>query len=227
MRQSERTGAYRAAFETLIATGALFLCSCSRRQLAGAGVYPGSCRACVLETAATADGAVDEAAVRIRAGAELIAFEDRVFGPQQEQLDEVTGDFVVRRRDGLFAYQLATVVDDADAGITDVVRGADLLDNTARQLFLRRRLGLSEPRHAHFPVVAGRDGAKLSKQTFAVAIETRDAATNLHVSLSLLGQAPPGDLCRATPAAILDWGERHWQIERVPVAHTFPGFVSI
>jgi glutamyl-Q tRNA(Asp) synthetase len=167
------------------------------------------------------------AAVRIRVPAARYAFIDEVFGPQGESLGAHTGDFIVRRRDGLFAYQLAVVVDDAAAHVSHVVRGADLLDNTPRQLFLMDQLGLDRPSYAHIPVITDRTGAKLSKQTFARAITPRHAALNLYQALALLGQEPEPELLHATPGVLLAWAQAHWRLDQVPAAPHFSDFVSI
>lgn len=226
-RQSEHIDAYRAAFSQLIDTGCLFLCSCSRRSLRGLTSYPGTCRSRVLHSEAEAGAAAGQAAVRIRVPAARFAFVDEVFGPQGEALDAHPGDFIVRRRDGLFAYQLAVVVDDAAAQVSHVVRGADLLDNTPRQLYLMDQLGLYPPTYAHFPVIIDRTGAKLSKQTFARAITPHDATVNLHLALALLGQEPAPELLHAAPEVLLAWARAHWSLDQVPATPHFPDFVSI
>ena len=230
VRQSERTEAYRAAFSTLIDAAELFQCSCSRRSLRGHTVYPGTCRSRILGNLAEADAVAGQAAVRICVPAARYEFVDAVFGSTTgsgESLDAGPGDFIVRRRDGLFAYQLAVVVDDAAAQISHVVRGADLLDNTPRQLFLMDQLGLDPPRYAHIPVITDRTGAKLSKQTFARAITPRDAAMNLYLALTLLGQRPVPELLHATPPILLAWARAHWKLDLVPAAPHFADFVSI
>ena len=227
VRQSERTDAYRAAFSKLVDTGGLFLCSCSRRSLRGHTVYPGTCRSRTLRNEAEADAATGLAAVRIRVPNANYVFADQIFGPQGEFLDAHTGDFIVRRRDGLFAYQLAVVVDDAAAQVSHIVRGADLLDNTPRQLFLMDQLGLDPPRYAHIPVITDRTGAKLSKQTFARAITGQDATLDLHLALTLLGQDPEPELLHASPRILLAWAQSHWRLDLVPAAPHFPDFVSI
>ena len=225
--QSERTDAYRAAFSKLLDTGALFLCGCSRRSLRGHAVYPGTCRLRTVRSEADADAASGLAAIRIRVPATRYSFVDEVFGPQGEALDAHPGDFIVRRRDGLFGYQLAVVVDDAAAHVSHVVRGADLLDNTPRQLYLMEQLGLRPPTYAHFPVIVDRTGAKLSKQTFARAITPHDATANLYLALALLGQEPAPELVHAAPDVLLAWARAHWALDQVPATSHFADFVSI
>lgn len=227
VRQSERTDRYRAAFSRLVDAGELFLCSCSRRSLRGLTVYPGTCRSRIIHSVSNADAATGLAAVRIRVPATRYAFVDEVFGVQGESLDAHTGDFIVRRRDGLFAYQLAVVVDDAAAHVSHVVRGADLLDNTPRQLYLMDQLGLDPPGYAHIPVITDRTGAKLSKQTFARAITPRDAAMNLYLALELLGKEPEPELLHAAPRVLLAWARAHWALNQVPATSRFSDFVSI
>lgn len=206
--QSQRQAAYADAVAQLQQGGHVFWCSCSRRELGHHAIYPGHCRAC---TRARAD-----AAVRLRVPAGAIHFHDRVFAAQNEDVESAVGDFVIRRRDGLFAYQLAVVVDDAWQGVTDVVRGADLLDNTARQILLQRMLGLPTPRYMHLPLALHADGSKLSKQTFAQALPLPADTQLLWQALRWLGQQPPAALKIATPARLLDWGLQHWQAQAIP-----------
>lgn len=176
--QTRRTGLYDVALEQLVARGAAYPCSCSRREIAdsqlrlgqsGAGlVYPGTCRN-GLAAGKTAR------AMRLRvpdAPDDAYSFDDRLIGVTRQHLARDVGDFVIRRTDGYWAYQLAVVVDDAAQGVTDVVRGADLLDSTPRQLFLQQVLDLPHPQYLHVPVVANADGEKLSKQTGALAFDT-------------------------------------------------------
>ncbi len=169
--QSRRSALYEEAFARLRTAALAYPCTCSRRDIdsaaraAGlpAGVYPGTCR----ERPA---GARARPAWRVRVPDETVAFADRACGHFAQHLAREVGDFVVRRADGRWAYQLAVVVDDAEQGITDIVRGADLLDNTPRQIFLQRALGFATPRYLHVPVVTNERGEKLSKQTGARAL---------------------------------------------------------
>lgn len=176
--QSERQAAYRAAFERLRAAGLVYPCSCTRKEIVDSitsvrepgreAVYPGTCRNGVRSGRAPR-------AWRVRVDAARIVFTDRARGVKEDDLARTTGDFVLLRADGQWAYQLAVVVDDADAGVTHVVRGADLLDSTPRQLYLADRLGLARPQYLHVPVVANQAGEKLSKQSGAVALDTSSA----------------------------------------------------
>jgi glutamyl-Q tRNA(Asp) synthetase len=173
VRQSERASFYDAALATLDARGALFACACTRRDLedaplssAGERVYPGTCRGGIPP--ASAGNA--QRSLRVRVGDATVSFVDRLQGAQAQHLARDVGDFVVRRADGLAAYQLAVVVDDAEQQVTDVVRGADLLASTPRQLHLQHLLRLPTPRYLHVPVAIGASGEKLSKQTHALAL---------------------------------------------------------
>ena len=220
MRQSERDAAYRAALETLRSRSALFECCCTRREIAdssiadgGEAVYPGTCRG-GLPPGRSAR------ATRVRVDGEPVAFEDRVMGPMTQDLAREAGDFVVLRADGLIAYQLAVVVDDAAQGITDVVRGADLLASTARQIHLQRLLGLPTPRHAHLPAAINARGEKLSKQTRAAPLDAANAAPSLVAALEFLGQSPPGSLARASVREVWQWAGENWKLSRVPKQRT-------
>ncbi|WP_127079110.1 tRNA glutamyl-Q(34) synthetase GluQRS [Rhodomicrobium lacus] len=208
--QSGRLDAYAHALETLRRAGNVFWCRCSRADLAriGGAVYPGTCHAFTAPR--------DDAAVRLRVPAGVVDFADRVFGPQREDVAATVGDFVVLRRDGLFAYQLAVVVDDAFQAVTDVVRGADLLDNTARQIVLQRLLGLPEPRYMHLPLALNADGSKLSKQTHAKELPTPADSRLLWRALAFLGQDVPPEMPPAPCAEILRHGVGHWSPAAVP-----------
>lgn len=213
--QSARLEAYQAVFERLRAAGDLFPCACSRSEMAdsalardGSRIYPGTCR----------DGMPAgrrARAWRIRAGGH-ITFEDRIQGHQQEDLARDVGDYVVLRADGQFAYQLAVVADDADAGVSHVVRGSDLLGSTGRQIHLQHRLGYPTPAYAHLPVVINAAGEKLSKQTLAAPVDAVAPTTALLMALNFLGQNPPDALRRASLAEIWTWAVAHWRCEQVP-----------
>jgi glutamyl-Q tRNA(Asp) synthetase len=214
--QSRRTALYAAAFETLRLCGAVYPCACSRREIAdsmlapdGAPIYPGTCRK------GLAAGRVPRA-WRLRVEDEAARFEDRVQGICRQDVGRDVGDFVLLRADGLFAYQLAVVVDDAEQGITDVVRGADLLESTPRQILLQQRLGLPRPRYAHLPVAVNAAGEKLSKQTGAEALDAARPAGQLLQALRFLGQEPPPGLADAALSEVWAWARLNWKIERVP-----------
>lgn len=215
--QSRCKARYQAALEQLQRQGDVFWCRCTRSDLArfGQSVYPGLCR---LHTSP-----LNNAAVRLRVPAPCPQhFPDRVFGEQREDVAAVTGDFVIRRRDGFFAYQLAVVVDDAEQGVTHIVRGADLLDNTCRQIYLQQRLGYSTPDYAHIPLIVNAKGEKLSKQTGALGLDAAHAGKLIWLALDLLGQSPDAALARETPTVILTEAVRRWQITRVPSGLQLP-----
>lgn len=214
--QSRRSDAYDAALEHLRNAGWLYECSCTRSEIAATGrrgpfgiIYPGTCRD------ATQRRRRRQHSLRVRTHERPIRFEDLLQGPQEQQLQNTSGDFVVRRADGLYAYQLAVVVDDGEQGISDVVRGADLLDSTPRQIHLQQLLGLPTPRYLHLPVAANARGEKLSKQTRAAPLDEHTPGDNLWRALEFLGQAPPAELRRALPRETLAWARREWNVGRV------------
>ena len=218
--QSRRAGLYRAAFERLVATRAVYPCGCTRREIAdsalaidGARIYPGTCRQ-GLTAGKTAR------AFRVRTEDTPIDFTDRLQGPIRQSVGREAGDFVLLRADGFFAYQLAVVVDDADQRVTQVVRGADLLDSTARQIHLQRLLAYPTPDYLHLPVAVNAKGEKLSKQSGADAT----GAALLPLAFEFLGHALPGELVRAPAAELLAWGIAHWDVARVPKARAIPVF---
>lgn len=207
--QSTRDDVYRIAFEQLAAAGELYHCICSRRRLRAEtdGVYPGTCRD---------RGLAGSGAVRVRVHDAAPSFVDRHAGPVRQDLQSDVGDFIIRRRDGLWAYQLAVVVDDAAQGITDVVRGIDILDSTPRQIHLQQLLGLPTPRYLHFPVLRrASDGSKLSKQARAAPVKADSARANIARVLGWLGLTPEPDAPVATQlAGALD----QWSPSRLPTA---------
>jgi glutamyl-Q tRNA(Asp) synthetase len=182
LRQSTRASAYRASLDHLLADGTAFPCWCSRTDLAAAG---GIHRTCVR---GPIDGRVPAIRLRVEDGTE-IGFDDALRGPIRQRLDIEVGDFVLFRADGLWAYQLAVVVDDAAQGVTDVVRGADLLDSTPRQILLQRALGLPTPRYAHLPLVLDTAGRKLSKSDAAQPVSAAGPTAALRRAWRQLGQS--------------------------------------
>lgn len=215
VRQSDRTRHYERALERLRSQGVVYRCRCSRKEISDSGlagpegpIYPGTCRS--LELPLTTPGAE-----RFLTQDEPVEFVDRVQGTIIQRVEHDVGDFVLKRRDGLHAYQLAVVVDDADQGITDVVRGADLLWSTPRQIALQRRLGYPTPRYLHVPVATNAQGEKLSKQTFARAVGHEDRCADLRQALQFLGQpAPAGD----RPEELLAAAASAWDTRRIPRA---------
>jgi glutamyl-Q tRNA(Asp) synthetase len=203
--QSERTAHYAAAVNSLTGHGSTFECSCPRRERDRASGYPGTCRQGPTRTGPTA--------TRFRVDDAVVSFEDRVQGTCTFSLRE-RGDVIVRRRDGAFAYQLAVVVDDALQGVSDVVRGADLLDSTPWQIALQGTLSLPTPTYTHLPLVVESTGAKLAKSRHSVALDPKAAGRQLHQALELLRQEPPATLELAPVATVLQWAVAHWQPER-------------
>lgn len=220
--QSERDEAYRDALEKLRSAGRVFPCACTRRELAdsalapdGAQIYPGTCRHGLPSSRAAR-------AWRLRVDSARVGFEDLVQGRIDTDLARDVGDFVLKRADGLFAYQLAVVVDDAAVGVTHVVRGADLLASTARQIFLQHCLGLPTPVYAHLPAAINSAGEKLSKQTRAAALDCDHPVPSLVDALTFLGQAVPRELADANVSDVWDWALGHWLLSRVRRVATLP-----
>ena len=207
--QSASKAAHAEALKRLLETGNAYPCGCSRRDLADAPrgplgiIYPGTCRA-----GCTAS----ETAVRVRTNDAPIGFIDGLQGAHQERLESESGDFVVWRRDGLVAYHLAVVVDDYEQGITEIVRGIDLMDSTCRQIWLQRLLGYPTPDYLHIPVATHADGQKLSKLTGAAAVPLGRPQEALVRVLEALGQRPPQNLVGASLAGIWTWAIANWHI---------------
>lgn len=224
--QSRRHDLYHAALMRLQLAGDVYPCACSRSEISAATtrksvdgglLYPGTCRAGLAASKAAR-------AWRMRVPDLEFRFVDGVQGDAQQNLARDVGDFVLFRADGQFAYQLAVVVDDALQGINAVVRGVDLLDSTARQMWLQERLGLPTPTYAHLPVVVNAAGEKLSKQTQAAAIDPSAGIAALIAALRFLGHPAPAELAGAPLAELWDWATRHWSLAKVPaVRAVFPG----
>jgi len=204
--QSARLDLYRDALGKLASLS--YPCACTRKELEdsalaidGSRIYPGTCRGGMAPGKAAR-------AVRIRTDAATVRFDDRVQGEIAQAVETEVGDFVLLRADGVFAYQLAVVVDDDAQGVTDVVRGADLLDSSARQIYLQRLLGIATPRYLHVPVATNGAGEKLSKQTRAPDARPE----HLPRALGFLGLQPPAGVAGTE---LLDWAVRHWDSARV------------
>lgn len=204
VRQQDRLAQYEQALTKLAAQGLTYACACSRKTLQGHTRYPATCRDAALDPA--------EHAIRLKVDDIDLWFDDRIQGRQHENLHHTLGDFVLKRRDGIISYQLAVVVDDAAQGVTEVMRGADLLDNTARQMRLGDCLGLPRLTYAHLPLAINSLGQKLSKQNLAQPLVNRQASTLLRQALLALGQPDP---CAGSPAQLLQHGVRHWQLSQV------------
>jgi glutamyl-Q tRNA(Asp) synthetase len=278
--QSQRTAAYDEALQQLQASGAVYPCCCTRKEIADSAlhgieglVYPGTCRDGIpsgregrawrtrtdylyRHSRAGGNPAIQNAFCsnpldsRLRgitsdlparglsrmassstndevhdiAGA--VTFDDTVQGLISQHLESEIGDFVVKRADGLFAYQLAVVVDDAFQGITHVVRGADLLASTPRQIYLQRLLGLATPAYMHLPVAVNAAGEKLSKQTLATPLDTSQAVATLLLALDFLRQRPPAELAGCDVRTVLDWAIQHWNSKNLIGIQTLPAHVS-
>jgi glutamyl-Q tRNA(Asp) synthetase len=219
--QSRRTAAYEEALEELRSAGLVFDCACSRKEILASAphvgeegpVYPGTCRQGLV-------GGSQARAQRVRVPAGPLCFTDGVFGPVEQCLASVVGDFVLRRADGLFAYQLAVVVDDGASGVTQVVRGADLLSSTPRQIFLQAALGLPVPRYIHLPLALAADGEKISKRHGPLPLAA-DGGEILWRVLRFLGQPVPPELRSECAAEVLAWGVGHFDAALIPSADRF------
>jgi len=188
-------------------------CSCSRKDLAGVprgplgAIYPGTCR--------NGNRSRKRVAIRVLTNSQPVAFDDGLQGHQMQRLEVESGDFVIKRRDGLIAYHLAVVADDEQQKVTEVVRGIDLMDSTPRQLYLQALLGFAAPRYLHIPVIKNDAGQKLSKQTGAPALQADLATQTLAAALDALGQMPPQDLASGRLCDIWDWAIQNWDINRL------------
>ncbi|MDH5634164.1 MAG: tRNA glutamyl-Q(34) synthetase GluQRS [Gammaproteobacteria bacterium] len=217
MYQSRRSDAYEAAITELVRSGLAYYCRCSRKQIEQEGtagefgaVYNGHCRKLHHQDR--------DAALRVIVDDQAVTVHDRIQGDYTQILDRDIGDFVIKRRDGLYAYHLAAVVDDAEQGITEIVRGVDLLDSTPRQCYLQTRLNLPTPEYAHLPVVMNELGQKLSKQNLAPPLDDHKAGSNLCQALVFLNQDPPESLGNESVTTILDWALDNWKLESTTTA---------
>lgn len=218
--QTQRKEAYEAALHQLKQQSLVYPCSCSRKQLRAAAlegklksgplgyIYPGTCRSQSFRP-----GHPHDYAIRIKTPQREICIEDALQDSYCQHLSDDLGDFVIRRRDGLFAYQLAVVVDDAWQNISHVVRGADLLDSTPRQVYLQQCLGYAPLHYAHLPIMRNAQGDKLSKQTGAEGIGHSASVPRLVDALRFLDQQPPVELQRATLHDFWQWALDNWQLQ--------------
>lgn len=208
--QSRSDPQHREALTELLDNGLAYRCACSRSDLADVprgplgSIYPGTCRS---------GSDADETATRVLTNDEPVVFDDGLQGRQSLRLESESGDFVILRRDGLIAYQLAVAVDDSLQGITEIVRGIDLMDSTPRQIWLQQCLGLHTPAYQHIPVAVHADGDKLSKLTGAEGISLEAVEPVLVAALKALQQQPPAELCDASLNEIWSWAGEHWQID--------------
>jgi glutamyl-Q tRNA(Asp) synthetase len=217
--QSQRSSLYQEALSQLQTKSLVYNCDCSRKEIADSFnqrhgqhgidglIYPGTCR--------HKKSFKTPHASRVLVNDALITFTDAIQGKLQQNLSRDPGDFVLKRADGLYAYQLAVVVDDFEQGITHILRGADLLNSTPRQIYLQQLLGHPTPQYAHIPVASNEAHEKLSKQTLAPAIDAAQASTLLTQALNFLGQQAPKDLTAHSANDILQWAKQHWDIDKV------------
>lgn len=213
--QSQRGALYQEAIHSLTQLNLTYPCTCTRKEILDSSIrgiigpiYPGTCR--------HAQDSRQPNALRIQTNDKLLLFEDALQGRVAQRLESDTGDFVLRRADGVFSYQLAVVVDDAVQNITHVVRGEDLLDSTPRQIYLQQLLGYPVPKYMHLPVVTNRDGKKLSKQTLATPVDLSKAVPQLMAALCFLGQVPPVELLKSDLSIFWQWALDNWQVTQIP-----------
>lgn len=215
--QSQRHQLYADALETLKKRDLIYPCSCSRQLIAkrdSSGpygtIYSGHCRNPKNRQTSTTYS------LRLQTENSLLGFHDLIQQDYQQNLEQEIGDFNVQRRDGLFSYHLAVTVDDAAQGITHIVRGFDLLESTPRQIYIQQLMGFSTPEYAHLPIAVNREGDKLSKQTFAPALNSTDAPANIIQALEFLGQQPPAELKQANLNTVWQWALANWSLAQVP-----------
>lgn len=219
--QSQRHEAYEAALDQLASEGHSFPCACSRKTIADAisksqldpeshsDIYPGTCRH-GLPTGAKARS------TRLRVGKQTVVFDDRLQGTLETQLERQVGDFVIKRADGFYAYHLAVVVDDAHQGITEIVRGIDLIESTPHHLYLQQIMRIPTPQYAHLPIAVNEQGEKLSKQTHAAAVKTDQTGPTLARALEFLGHSPDPDVIYASPKELIEWALANWNLTNIP-----------
>jgi len=220
--QSQRSAIYEQVLEQLRLADLSYPCGCSRSDISQAGQqtdfglrYPGTCRQGLTN-------GKQARSIRIKALTDNISFVDKIQGQIDQNLNRDCGDFVIKRADGQFAYQLAVVVDDAMQNITEIVRGSDLLDSTARQIYLQQSLGYPTPDYAHVPVLINRHGDKLSKQNLAEPVNKDSIPASLYRALCYLNQIPPDDIQYAPLNEIWDWARMNWQLQKVVKQLTIP-----
>lgn len=225
--QSKRMNYYREALDYLQAQELIYPCTCSRRQLrdeqpdpSSTLIYPGHCRERRFPCR-------ERHALRILTRGAVIDFTDRLQGYQHCDLEHDAGDFILLRADGYVSYQLAVAMDDSDQGMSEVIRGCDLLDSTPRQIHVQRQLGLATPDYGHLPVVLGKDGQKLSKQTGAKPIGSEHPVTTLSQAMEFLGHPVPVDIQQASLQVFWDWAISSWSLSRVPSEPHLPASNAI
>ena len=211
--QSTRLKAYRAALKNLQEQQLVFPCVCSRQDLQEfEGIYPGTCRLQKIQQVEVSNA---DFAIRCKVDKRSVIFTDLLQGTQQHSLQQDCGDFIIKRKDGLFAYQLAVVIDDAWQKVSHVIRGIDLLDSTPRQIYLQQILNLPQPVYGHIPIIVNKEGPKLSKQHHAPPLNLQEPGRELFRALQYLQQPPPASLSGAKPAELLDWAIQHWDLMKL------------
>jgi len=213
--QSLRTEAYSAAFDKIEKQGLIYACRCSRKSLARRNTqnhetirYPEICRNKNHSRSLPHS-------LRIKTDGKDVSFHDQLQGPITQKLSQTCGDFIIKRKDNLFAYHLAVVIDDHKSHITEVLRGIDLLESTPQQSYLQRTLSIPQPKYAHIPIVVDNSGSKLSKQTGAQPVSSSNRSETLFNLLTLLRQAPPKEIRTARVDDIIEWGIKHWDISKL------------
>lgn len=214
--QSTRSKRYHEAVDELLNQNLAYHCNCSRAsiiknsgQISNKIIYPGYCRDKSLNQSA-------ETSIRLRSNNDTIHFHDLIQGEQNFNIESDIGDFIIQRRDHLYSYHLASGIDDAEQGITEVIRGADLLECTPSHMFVQRNLKLSTPQYHHLPIAVDRTGQKLSKQTYAEPINAKNAVVLLYKTLKFLGQKPSKGLMDANQNDIWLWAKKNWQLDLIP-----------
>ena len=215
--QSSRLSAYQQATEQLVEKGLAYPCACSRRDLTASGRYTGTCRNGI-------PSGKNPRSIRFRDDAGVLSFHDQLQGIVSDSPSDKSGDFIIRRADGLFAYQLAVVVDDHFQGVTQVVRGADLLDTTCRQISLQEALGFTTPDYMHLPVALSADGKKLSKRNQSDPVNSKEPALAVRQALQFLGHNPPHGLSLKD---LWDWSLENWNGALVTPARTMLAYSSL
>lgn len=223
--QNQRSDIYQQVLDQLGEKALAYACTCSRKEIADSStvqgiegaIYPGTCRLHPVKKESAA-------AWRLKTDDISISFQDLIQGQQQHNMATDIGDFVIKRADGVFSYQLAVVVDDALQGVTHIVRGADLLNSTTRQVYLQQMLGYTTPIYAHIPLVINSEGQKLSKQTLAQALPDDNIKATLIAALSFLGQPTSGNMHTYSLTDIWQWAFTHWQLPLVPPANHSQGY---
>lgn len=208
--QNSRLSAYQQAVDRLLGKGLAYPCACSRKDLTASGKYAGTCRSGIPP------GKIPRS-IRFRVGTEISSFHDQLQGLVSDSPADKLGDFIIKRADGLFAYQLAVVVDDHFQGVTQVVRGADLLDSSCRQIALQRALGFTTPDYMHLPVAISADGKKLSKRDQTDPVKSKEPAFAVRQALLFLGQNPPTGLSLKD---LWEWSFENWNSALVPRVRT-------